>query len=193
MIKNLNVFNSKVSHLANSSTVSINETQAKKIHKISFYQNSNIKKKQMLKPSKIGLFSQEKNPTHRIANTPYSQNVFKNIPLVGFGKPKVQDPKLKEFVNALYRPHAKIGNGSTADAIRYEAETGEHVGGRTHTQKGEDALRGLDRWIKKHPKAQIDDISAAKNIISDLREALSHIPSQVFVDDVSRKQLTGRK
>ena len=39
----------------------------------------------------------------------------------------VSNGKLKNFVNMLYRPGAQIGSGSTADAIRYELQTGKKL------------------------------------------------------------------
>lgn len=43
----------------------------------------------------------------------------------------------------LYRENAKIGSGSTADAVRYELQTGGKVGGKTHSQKAEDYSQAL--------------------------------------------------
>jgi len=36
-------------------------------------------------------------------------------------------PILKEVVNELYRPNAKIGRGGTADVLLYESETGDFI------------------------------------------------------------------
>ena len=36
-------------------------------------------------------------------------------------------------MDVLYRDGAKIGTGSTADAVRYESDTGSNVGGVFHT------------------------------------------------------------
>lgn len=89
-------------------------------------------------------------------------------------KPSVEDPQLQKITNSLYRPNAKIGSGSTADAIRHERATGNAVGGRLHTQKGEDSIRALDKWLNKNPKASPGDRAAAENIIFDLKNALGH-------------------
>lgn len=91
-------------------------------------------------------------------------------------KPIVKDVKLQSFINELYRPNAKVGNGSTADAIRYELSTGKKVGGKSHVQKGEDALVRLSKWLKNNLTASPGDRAAVENIISDLNEALGHIP-----------------
>ncbi|CNC72618.1 TPA: hypothetical protein ACQQX6_001341 [Yersinia enterocolitica] len=50
-------------------------------------------------------------------------------------KPNVKDGNLKNIIDDLYRPNAKVGSGSTADAVRYELATGEKVGGRGHVEK----------------------------------------------------------
>jgi hypothetical protein len=106
-------------------------------------------------------------------------------------KPTVIDADLKKIVDANYRDNAKIGSGSTADAIRHERATGGSVGGREHTQKGEDTIRGLQYWLDKHPLDEKDakgnplintpeafsqrknDRAAAENMIKDLQDALA--------------------
>lgn len=87
-------------------------------------------------------------------------------------KPSITDAELQRLVNEQYRPGAKVGSGSTADAIRHERATGQMVGGRSHSQKGEDSIRALQRWLDKHPNAKPGDRAAAENIIMDLQDAL---------------------
>ncbi len=105
-------------------------------------------------------------------------------------KPIVVDTDLKKIVDANYRDNAKIGSGSTADAIRHERATGGSVGGREHTQKGEDTVRALQYWLERHPLDEKDaqgkplintaeafsqrknDRAAAENMIKDLVDAL---------------------
>ncbi|MEZ9187695.1 hypothetical protein AB4158_26705, partial [Vibrio splendidus] len=89
-------------------------------------------------------------------------------------KPSVNNPQLKKIVDGLYRPNAKVGSGSTADAIRHELSTGQAVGGRFHSQKGADSIRALEKWSGNNPKASPGDRAAAENIVSDLRNALGH-------------------
>ena len=100
-------------------------------------------------------------------------------------KPTVYDPILQKIVDPNYRENAKVGNGSTAAAIRHERSTGESVGGREHTQKGQDTIRALQKWLDKHPiddpavktaaefSQRKNDIAAAENMIADLTDALS--------------------
>ena len=89
-------------------------------------------------------------------------------------KPKVSDPKLKNIADSLYRKDAKIGSGSTADAIRHENITGEPVGGAFHSTKGTEAIRSLENWGKKSTNASSADRAAAENMAADLRDALGY-------------------
>jgi hypothetical protein len=104
------------------------------------------------------------------------QQALKKVNWSKVPKPNVQDPKLQNIVNQLYRPGAQIGNGSTADAIRYEKATGCPVGGRWHTQKGWDYVRALQRWLQQNPNASASDRQAAQDILDDLLDALNWVP-----------------
>jgi hypothetical protein len=93
----------------------------------------------------------------------------------GVPKPVVENPKLSNLVEDLYKgakTENPIGTGSTADAIRHEAATGEPVGGKWHTQKGEEYARALEKWLQKNPDASESDRSAAQAILDDLHDAL---------------------
>lgn len=72
----------------------------------------------------------------------------------------------------LYRDGAKIGTGSTADAVRYENQTGSAVGGVYHSQKAQDYSTALQRWLDGNPGASFSDRSAAQNVLKDLQNAL---------------------
>lgn len=87
-------------------------------------------------------------------------------------KPDVKDPHLKEITDKLYRPNAQIGNGSTADAVRHEAATGQQVGGRLHLQKAQDTVKELQTWLRRNPTASSGDRAAAENMLKDLQNAL---------------------
>lgn len=88
-------------------------------------------------------------------------------------KPHVDDPKLKELMDDLYRENAQVGSGSTADAVRHEMQTGEMVGGRSHAQKARDYSKALQRWLDNNPTASAGDRAAAENVLRDLQNALS--------------------
>lgn len=83
------------------------------------------------------------------------------------------DESLKNFADDLYRANAKIGSGSTAEAIRYERLfPGESVGGKVHFEKGENYLNGLKDWLARNATASPGDRAAAENMIMDLEDAL---------------------
>jgi hypothetical protein len=93
----------------------------------------------------------------------------------GVSQPTVTDPKLQNLVNDLYKgakTDSPIGTGSTADAIREELATGQKVGGRFHTQKGQEYARALQKWIEKNPNASTADKTAAQQMLNDLLSAL---------------------
>jgi lipopolysaccharide export LptBFGC system permease protein LptF len=89
------------------------------------------------------------------------------------GKPNVSDPKLQGFIDKLYKDNAKIGNGSTADAVRYELQTGESVRGRYHSQKAQNSIRYLEKWLKNNPNAKPSDKLKVEHLIKDMKDALN--------------------
>nr|WP_253907329.1 hemagglutinin repeat-containing protein [Herbaspirillum rubrisubalbicans] len=88
-------------------------------------------------------------------------------------KPIVSDKKLAGLIDDLYRAGAKIGNGSTADAVRYERATGSPVGNVFHSQKAQDYSAALQKWLDANPAASFSDRSAAKNVLKDLQNSLN--------------------
>lgn len=89
--------------------------------------------------------------------------------------PSVESGKLQNILDDLYKGTTNpgwVGTGTTADAIRYELETGEEVFGRSHIQKGEDYLRGLENWLKANPGAPYCDRLVARSLADDLLDAL---------------------
>ena len=106
------------------------------------------------------------------AKSAYQYEKYKKFLRRNQAKPIVSDPKLQETMDKLYRADAKVGSGSTADAIRNEALTGKPTGGVFHTQKGEDMINNLQKWLSNNPNANPNDINAAKQVILDLKDAL---------------------
>ena len=88
-------------------------------------------------------------------------------------RPLISDQELSKEFDKLYRSNATLGSGSTADAVRHELATGNSVGGVWHTQKAKDSIINLQKWVKKNPNANSNDISAAENAIRDLQNALN--------------------
>lgn len=84
---------------------------------------------------------------------------------------KCSNEKLKNTIKELYRPGASIGDGGTADAIRYEFVTGELVGGKSHAQKGRERLKNLENILKRKDLNK-EDKKIAKELYDDLAVAL---------------------
>jgi RHS repeat-associated protein len=87
-------------------------------------------------------------------------------------RPHVQNAALSRIMDDLYRPGSAVGSGSTAAAVRHEAATGRPVGGRFHTQKAQDSVIRLQRWLSRNPTASHGDRAAAENVLRDLQNAL---------------------
>tara|TARA_R110000824_G_scaffold106568_2_gene251787 strand:+ start:2517 stop:4832 length:2316 start_codon:yes stop_codon:yes gene_type:complete len=93
-----------------------------------------------------------------------------------FKRPEVNERKLQNIVNQMYKgdrsPTGTLGTGSTADAARWEFETGELFKGTDHlNNKAPQLVNSLTTWIKKNPEASQDDMHAAKEMLKDLRAA----------------------
>ena len=89
--------------------------------------------------------------------------------------PIVADVKLQNLVDNVYKgvdnPN-RIGAGTLGDAIRHELKTGQQVQNKWHIQKGEDTIRGLEKWIANTPHALEVEKQVAWDIITDLKDAL---------------------
>ena len=81
---------------------------------------------------------------------------------------KVQNPKLRNAINEIYRDGATIGDGGLADAIRHELKTGELVGGKSHIQKGKERIKNLENILNKQ-----DLSNTEKEIAEELIENIS--------------------
>ncbi|HJP90514.1 MAG TPA: RHS repeat-associated core domain-containing protein [Pyrinomonadaceae bacterium] len=83
----------------------------------------------------------------------------------------VKNAKLRNFIEYLYREGATVGNGSTADAIRFERETGQLLSKIGHSPKGREAIVGLEPLIRTG-KLDPKDAEIARQIVNDLKSAL---------------------
>ncbi len=119
-----------------------------------------------------GAAGTEGNSTPPAANRAEFQNYTDDLRR-NMGRPATADPKLSGVMNEMYRPNAKIGSGSTADAVRSERATGQPTGGAWHTQKAEEGVIRLQRWLQANPAASPGDRAAAENVIRDLQNALA--------------------
>ena len=97
--------------------------------------------------------------------------ILQNIKRSTVTKPIVSDQKLQNLMNDMYRKSARIWNGSTADAIRYEKATGRLIKWTDHSIKGEQYVNALNNWIKANPWHA--DLQSAFNVLDDLLSALN--------------------
>ncbi|CAD7289842.1 hypothetical protein LMG7974_01927 [Campylobacter majalis] len=102
-----------------------------------------------------------------------SYEKYKKDLISKMGKVQVKDVKLQKIINTMYREGAKIGSGSTADAVRYELKTGQKVGNKLHIQKAIDNINALNKWLKNNPRANKSDIDTAQKYIKDLTNAIN--------------------
>lgn len=90
-------------------------------------------------------------------------------------RPPVEDPGLNRILDALYRgtrSASRTGDGTTADAIRWERASGERVGDKQHIKKGHENVRALRRWLRQNPNASAADRGVAENELANLLDAL---------------------
>jgi filamentous hemagglutinin len=83
-----------------------------------------------------------------------------------------QNTDLKKYVDCLYRKSASIGAGSTADAIRYELQTGNLLSRQGHLEKGITVRHSLFKLFREKTLSPPDE-QTAKNLLIDLQDALS--------------------
>ena len=102
-------------------------------------------------------------------------------PIVGSGgkgllrsinKTRISNTKLSNWIKECFRTQAKVGNGSLADAIRYEKRFGRLVGGKSHIRKGLERAVGLKRIINSG-KLSREELLLAQKLLSDLQRALN--------------------
>ncbi|MBQ7225711.1 MAG: hypothetical protein IJX02_03810 [Clostridia bacterium] len=87
----------------------------------------------------------------------------------------IDDPDLKHTAEKLYRENATVGDGGTADAVRYTKQTGELVGGSDHIIKAQETVTHLESLINSG-KLSYHDTNIAKSLMSDLIHALMYLP-----------------
>ncbi len=84
----------------------------------------------------------------------------------------VENPKLGNLVNQMFRKTARVGDGSTAAAIRHELRTGELLSPSGHFQKGVEMRRALQKMIRGGNLSS-GDAQIARELFNDLHRALS--------------------
>jgi filamentous hemagglutinin len=116
----------------------------------------------------------------------WGANPFKNAvmpvgigvtsPLLGTSRinllQNITNPKLRGLIERLYRPNASVGTGSTADAIRYEMQTGIMLSKAGHFQKGMEMRTALIRVLRTESLSAAER-QAVRAVLIDLQKALS--------------------
>ena len=83
----------------------------------------------------------------------------------------VDDPTLKKAIGEVYRPGSIIGDGGTADIIRFEQETGILLSKSGHTQKAVDMSKYFQKLVDSGTLSPTDT-KIAQDIINALNAAL---------------------
>ena len=85
---------------------------------------------------------------------------------------KATNRKLINLIKQLYRKTAKIGSGSTADAIRYEMQTGRLLSPKGHFIKGQEIRTALIRLYRSGNLNETDKM-IVKKLLIDIQNVLS--------------------
>ena len=84
---------------------------------------------------------------------------------------QIQNKKLRNFVSELYRADAKIGDGGTADMLRYEFDNGLHL---RHLQKAKNAITHLEK-ISRMENLSKNELQILYRILNDLYNAVKYV------------------
>jgi hypothetical protein len=80
------------------------------------------------------------------------------------------DSRLRDVVEQLYRPNARIGSGSAMDAYRFEQRTGQLLSRTGHGTKLLERRTQLQRML---PGVSGADRTVARDLLIDIQNALS--------------------
>src|SRR5215213_2546591 len=83
-----------------------------------------------------------------------------------------QDRRLVDAIENLYRKGAKVGNGSSMDAYRYERATGKLLSPKGHCQKLLDRRNQLQKMVRD-ANLSPSDRQIVKDLLIDIQNALS--------------------
>ena len=87
----------------------------------------------------------------------------------------IDNEKLKSTAEYLYRANAEIGDGGTADAVRYTKQTGKKVGGSDHILKAQETVTHIEGLMKTE-KMSYHDLKIAQSLMEDLIHAINYVP-----------------
>lgn len=83
----------------------------------------------------------------------------------------VSDPTLKKAIGEVFRPGSIIGDGGTADIIRFEKETGILLSKSGHIQKGIDMSKYFQKLIDSATLSSAD-AKVAQDILNSFKSVL---------------------
>ena len=83
----------------------------------------------------------------------------------------LEDPFLQQRVGELYRPGSIIGDGGTADILRFERKTGILLSSKGHIQKANVMYKYFQKLIDSGTLTYHDE-KIIRNIIDDLKTAI---------------------
>ena len=84
---------------------------------------------------------------------------------------QAQSKDLKSIIDQLYRPNATVGDGGTADMLRYEFENGLSL---NHLQKATERITQLENLISKG-NLSASDIRLSYQLLNDLYDAVKYV------------------
>ena len=83
----------------------------------------------------------------------------------------VDDARLRKMIGGVYRPSSVIGDGGTADSIRFERKTGRLLSKSGHSQKAQNMLVYFQK-LKDSGNLSDKDLKVVTELLNDLRKAL---------------------
>ena len=84
---------------------------------------------------------------------------------------QIQNKRLRNFVSELYRADAQIGDGGTADMLRYEFDNGLHL---RHLQKAKNAITHLEKILRIENLSK-NELQILYRIRNDLYNAVKYV------------------
>ena len=106
------------------------------------------------------------------APSPLKDSSPKEISLTGKSLlESAQTDEVKDLIKQLYRPGAEIGDGGTADALKYEKETSKVVGNKSHEQKAKERVSQIKKILSKNPNHTDKDL--LQKLLKALEDALN--------------------
>ena len=82
------------------------------------------------------------------------------------------DDKLKSIIRELYRNKPGVGDSGTADALRYEIQTGKLLSDKGHFQKATTRSTELTKYLSQD-NLSTQDRQIGQSLLNNLKDAIS--------------------